>query len=376
MLIMPSSRWSWIFMGTTLFQCIVALALEGYVFGKFQASLLHKAREDVDGQGPLSGALTIPTYLALFIFGFLYELVLVWDALRLKNTIQVIGICMYNLGMLIYAAVEMSQVDDAIHSLQSGDAIKPLTWNSLRPYLIATPCLIALCSVIMSFVAWKLYDEFAWTIYKQISADLRLKRRFLTYQVHSCHPRHHWHMLTLISQIYIALLKFDFFFFLGFTVQFLVIVQDTTDVEFWLTVAAIPVTIILLFFAAFFIRRESYVGQTAIITVYFGGAAYFIFKLVRMYDYASSSVRFEDYKPARKMLTTFAVLTLLLLATTITTAFVCMKNFKKGLRPHIQQRAVPSANELKYSNYGPSQFDAPPNSSHQLGAVPSRMVID
>jgi hypothetical protein len=38
-------------------------------------------------------------------------------------------------------------------------------------------------SVLMTFVAWKLYDEFAWTIYKHISADLRMKRRYLTYQV-------------------------------------------------------------------------------------------------------------------------------------------------------------------------------------------------
>jgi hypothetical protein len=35
----------------------------------------------------------------------------------------------------------------------------------------------------MSAIAWKLYDEFAWTIYKHISADLRMKRRFLTFQV-------------------------------------------------------------------------------------------------------------------------------------------------------------------------------------------------
>jgi uncharacterized membrane protein len=52
-------------------------------------------------------------------------------------------------------------------------------------------------------------------------------------------------------------LKFDFFFFLGFTVQFVVIVTETTDIEFSLTVAAIPVTIIILLFAAYFTRRES-----------------------------------------------------------------------------------------------------------------------
>lgn len=162
-----------------LIQACASLALESYVFGEFQASLeLKKNAPDDDTHSPTR---TIPTYLALFIFGFLYELVLAWDALRLKNTIQVIGICLYNVGMLIYSSVQMDQVDDAIRDLH-GD-IKPGTWIGLRPFLIAAPCVIALGTILLSFVAWKLYNEFAWTIYKHISADLRLKRRYLTYQV-------------------------------------------------------------------------------------------------------------------------------------------------------------------------------------------------
>jgi len=128
---------------------------------------------------------TIPTYLTLFIFGFVYQLFLVYDSLRLKNTIQVIGLCIYNLGMLIYAAVQVDQIKDSIFSLQSSNYITPggQVWSDVHPYLIAAPCILALGTMTMSFVAWKLYDEFAWTIYKHISADLRMKQRFLTFQV-------------------------------------------------------------------------------------------------------------------------------------------------------------------------------------------------
>ncbi|EMC98708.1 hypothetical protein BAUCODRAFT_52176, partial [Baudoinia panamericana UAMH 10762] len=312
---MPGSKWTWSFMLIALFQCLISSALEAYVFAKFESSVTDSSRE-LDP--PPSQTLTIPTYLAIFIFGFVYQLVLVWDALRLMNTIQVIGVCIYNVGMLIYASVEMNQVDTAIGVLQSRNLIYAGTYEALRPYLIAGPCIIALGTVLLSGVAWKLYREFAWTIYQQISADLALTRRYRTYQ------------------IYIALLKFDFFFFLGFTIQFLVVVEGTTAAEFWLTVAAIPITVALLFLAAFFTRRESYAGQTCIIIVYFAAAAYFVFKLVRMY--ASSASRQLEYMPARRSLTTFAVLTLLLLIVTIVIAFICMRNFNKGLGPHIRKR--------------------------------------
>jgi hypothetical protein len=151
-----------------------------YLFANFQESLTPHIKAT-----PLSK--TIPTYLTLFIFGFLYQLVLVYDSLRLKNTIQVIGLCAYNGGMLIYSSIQYDQINKAIEKLtalneiQAGDPI----WTDIRPYLIASPCIIALFTVIMSYIAWQLYREFAWDIWKHISADLRMKRRYLTFQVSS-----------------------------------------------------------------------------------------------------------------------------------------------------------------------------------------------
>lgn len=211
-----------------------------YVFARFQLDLKGDARNFTISK-------TIPTYLSLLIFGFVYQLILVYDALRMKNTIQVIGLCLYNVGILVYVAIELDQVHDAVTELLSQHLIEKHFWTDVEAYMIAVPCVVGLGTLFMAFIAWKLYDEFAWTIYKQISADLRMKRRYLIYQ------------------IYIALLKFDFFFFVGFTVQFLVIVSNTTNGEFAGTIVAMPITIIILFAAAYFVRRENLIGSVIVV---------------------------------------------------------------------------------------------------------------
>lgn len=164
----------------------VPLIDSSYLFVQFQFSI-------IDGKTATQYTKTIPTYLTLFIFGFLYQVVLVWDSLRLKNTIQVIGLCVYNVGMLVYASIQLDQIRRVINYLVGVGYILPQddVWMDIKPFLLAVPIIIGFFTAVLSFIAWKLYDEFAWTIYKHISADLRMKRRFLTYQV--CHtPWDYW----------------------------------------------------------------------------------------------------------------------------------------------------------------------------------------
>ncbi|KAK2043034.1 hypothetical protein LZ31DRAFT_338165 [Colletotrichum somersetense] len=312
-------KWPRIFFLITLVQAIICLAFECYVFWKFQTGLTDQddsaEKNDVNIDSPRR---TIPTFLTLFIFGFLYELVVVWDALRAKNTIQVIGVCISNLALMVYTAIQVEQIEEALSQLKDNRSLKHPEddmWADVKPYLVAIPCILGFGSIAMGFTAWKLYQVFAWDILKTIGADYRMKKRFLHYQ------------------IYIALLKFDFFFFLGFTVQFLVIVTPNTDTEFGLTIAAVPITIAILLLAAWFTRIENKVGMGTVIVLYLGGLTYFLYKLVRIYQPQTE----QQYKAVRKSLTAFAVITILLIICTIANCIICMRNFGAGLKNHLRK---------------------------------------
>lgn len=165
-------------------------------------------------------------------------------------------------------------------------------------------------------------------------------------------------------------------------IQFVVIVVHTSDAEFYVTIASIPVIILILMVAGISTRRESFLGMLATIVrllrapgtsrnsncnlvqiLYFVALAYFIFKLVRMYEPHYK----QHYLPVRKSLTIFAVITIILIILTITNAIMCTANFGRGLKPHIAGRKVESEEEKAHMTEMPSLSHAP---------VPSRMTID
>ncbi|KAI5864673.1 hypothetical protein GGS23DRAFT_561343 [Durotheca rogersii] len=341
-----SRKWPRLFFIVAALQSIICIAFESYTFSQFQNGLKNMEdaqwRDNNDVQSQLK---TIPTFLGLLMLGFIYDLVLVWDALRLKNTIQIIGLCIANLAFLVYSALQIDQIREAIAILKGFNAFEDLeVWAEVQGVLIAIPCIIALVTVVMSFISWKLYQEFAWDILKHIGADYRMKKRFLHYQV------------------YIALLKFDFFFFIGFTIQFLVVVGGKTNVEFGLTTAAVPVTIAILLCAAWFTRREWKIGMIIIMVLYLGGLTYFIYKLARIYDPYEQ----QFYMPVRKSLTAFAVLTIILIILTIINAMVCLFNFDAGLKQHLNApRQEIDKDQASYSMHDVKQPQ-----------LPSRMTID
>lgn len=114
------------------------------------------------------------------------------------------------------------------------------------------------------------------------------------------------------------------------------IVTGLEDFEKWISICVIPVIILVLFMAHFWVRREKKFGVFMAIACFFGGLAYVTFKVARMYQPGYE----ESYLLIRKNLTSFAVVTIISIVLTIINASICMANFNKGLQPHIIRQQI------------------------------------
>ncbi|CCG83673.1 protein of unknown function [Taphrina deformans PYCC 5710] len=323
MKVFPTTRNSIAFFSVTIVMAVLVMGLEGYIFARYEDET-HK----YDMQDSTSSR-AIPTYFSLVIFAEIFGLLVAWDSLRLKNTIQVIGLCLYHLALMVYAIIQIDQIKEALGPdlINDHDVWGNGSSLSIEPWLIIIPVVIGCSIVLLCYYSYRLYEEFGWTIYKHIGADLAMHRHYMAFQ------------------IFIALLKFDFIFFVGFTIQFIVITLNVTDPEFGLTIAVIPITILGLLFTSWALRNEKMWGMYITLTYFLCAMAYFLFKLIRMYSGPKKSL----YGSAKRPLVTFAILTLALLIASIVNASICMRNFGKGLKNYVHQRRVgtsPSSPEM------------------------------
>ncbi|KAF9069648.1 hypothetical protein BDP27DRAFT_1325125 [Rhodocollybia butyracea] len=288
------------FIGTLAFQAIVVLVMVAITFKKVELDVPLRAT-------PYK---TIPCYLALFALAEVFEMFMAIDALRLRNVIQLFGILFFHLALIVSAALQVHQTRDAIldvnstllgYTVNCSNATDPhflincdvpgSLWQSVLPFLVVTPCVIAAAWLVLLFWVKELYGEFGWAIFHVVGANPKTKTMYQYYQVEIC------------------LLKFDFFFFIGVTMQLLIVVLATNSAEFGLTIAAIPIVLGLIVGAAMAVQREIKWLMSISLVVMLAAETYFIYKLVRFYEPSSQ----QAYATTRATLTVFTIIAFLLL---------------------------------------------------------------
>ncbi|KAF5331136.1 hypothetical protein D9619_005568 [Psilocybe cf. subviscida] len=335
------------FIATITIQAIAVLALVALVF-RFV---------DEHVQLRLTQYKTVPCYLALFALGELFELFMAFDALRLRNIIQLFGILIFHACLAVFAGLQIHQTRSALVTMNDAACAANFVyekcgtsgslWMKIKPLLIAAPCIIGASWFVMLFFVKKLYEEFGWAIFHVVGANPKMKTMYQWYQIMIC------------------LLKFDFFFFSGVTMQLLIIVLQRNSAEFGITVAAIPIVLILLILCGIAVQREIKFVMTVSLVMMLASLSYFrmlasliqdslcanlsiVYKLVRFYSPVSAS----QYVTTRATLTTFTIIAFLLLLATFAVGLRCFSDFDRGLRNSKEHSVPMRPNGKSYNSSG------------------------
>lgn len=342
----PATRWAWLYLLVSILFTFTVIGIEAVIFSWFQRASggFEGCSAGSDSCTPAEIlAQTLPIYLALFLFAGVYQILVGIWALKQRNTIQLLFLVFFSLAMLVYSGIQYDQVRDSTKLVEFNQD-QSLSPAVVRALLITVPCVIAGECIIQGFITYRLYRIFNWDIFKNLGAGLRLKQALRDYL------------------FFESVILFDVFFFVGFTLQFIIVVLQTKDVEFALTVAVIPVTVVTLGLAIFFVRKEIKWGVQVFIFLCFPALAYFLFKLIRLYTATGpKKARFDRTK---KTLTVFAVITIVFLIMTTLMAIKCLMNFGLGLKDRTKAPGSSAAYSMSSMEMGPKDSTGP------------RMVID
>jgi hypothetical protein len=137
---------------------------------------------------------------------------------------------------------------------------------SINVLTISIPIVIAVAELAFVALGWQIYQEFGWKVYKFIGANRLMKKMYANYQVYQC------------------LIKFDFFFFLAFSAQFIgLVLYKIKDWEYYVSCAALPLSVVLLVEGYLAARHESRWMMATFMSGCVGGLVYFVYKVCSLF---------------------------------------------------------------------------------------------
>lgn len=166
------------------------------------------------------------------------------------------AISIFNALFLVYAIVQIKEIREATSNTTASASKIPI--DVLTTII---PIVISIAEVAYIGLGWKIYHEFGWKVYKFLGADRRIKKMYADYQIYEC------------------LVKFDVFFWAGFSVQFIWLVLQDTDWEYYVTCAALPLSIVLLVEGHLAARHENKWMMATFMSGCVGAMIYFIYKV-------------------------------------------------------------------------------------------------
>ncbi|KAJ2724287.1 hypothetical protein GGI07_002060 [Coemansia sp. Benny D115] len=359
----PKSIWARLFISVALLEVFAIVCIQSYVI-KRTVDIYKNGAESQWGFGVQTGSskMTITqesfiVYDVIFMVAQLFLLMLCWEAVAHKNTIQIITATLFNVMCLVYSLIQYT----TFYIRPSTSAGIFQKDNDMRVLQITTMVVYSLCSVAFGMLTWELYQLFGWKTYKKLGANLALRRAYK------------WH------QILQTLLKLDIFFFISYSVQLATLVLRVSDPETWVQIGVvIPGSVVFLVLSFWALKVEKKRVMVVVIVCLGLSPAYFIYKLVRMN--VGIDPNNDPYLDSRKYLTFFIVVTLALILLTVYVSVRCYRNFGIGLKEAIAdydaRKAQLKANRSLLGANGHNGTATGSNDQFEYTEVHERFVLE
>ncbi|KDQ54736.1 hypothetical protein JAAARDRAFT_37835 [Jaapia argillacea MUCL 33604] len=303
--VLPESLACRLYVLTVLIETAIDLAIEADLLVRF-----HDAEEVAatsSGSGGNNAAnQKMAVYLSIFALAHVFQFGMACDAVYNRNTLQFLCLTIFNALFLVYAIIQIGEIRSSLSpAVSNGFSHIPI--DVLTTII---PIVISVAELAYIALGWKIYTEFGWKVYKFLGADRNIKKMYANFQIFEC------------------LVKFDVFFWVGFSVQFIWLVLQSNDWEYYVTVAALPLSIVLLVEGHLAARHENKWMMATFMSGCVGALIYFIYKLVKVLMFKDT----EQFHLVWKTLTTFSLIAITLLLVTFILACIVMANFGRGLK--------------------------------------------
>jgi len=314
--ILPESLACRLYVLTVLIQTAVDLAVEAELALRIQQAA--SASET---------AQTMPTYLTIFAFAHVFQFVMAVHAVYTRNTLQFICLTFFNALFLAYAIIQIGEMKASVTTSTGTEGLAKIPITVLTTII---PVVISVAEVAYIALGWKIYNEFGWKVYKLLGADRQKKRMYANYQVYEC------------------LIKFDVFFWAGFSLQLIRLVLSKNDWQYYVTIAALPLSIVLLVEGHLAARHENTMMMVTFMSGCVGAMVYFIYKLIEVV----SNAQVEPFKSVWKSLTIFSVIAIVLLLITFVYSILVFRNFGRGLKEALAKNSHQQHGRLASQHQG------------------------
>ncbi|KAG9286230.1 hypothetical protein G9A89_014216 [Geosiphon pyriformis] len=216
------SKWTKLFILTSILQAVLVITFEGRVYAHNNSE-----RQILETMGlckPESSITRLSNIMRenLVFMGFqAFQFLFCVNAIYNQNTIQMITIAVINYSCALFGIGQIFEtvkwrrsLDEELVKLgcspikesQRSGKIES-TKAAITSFELPLVAILLIFGTALGFLAFKLYQQFGWNIYKRIGADLRMQSVYRT-------------ML-----IFVMLLKLDIFFMLAFSILALVVLD-------------------------------------------------------------------------------------------------------------------------------------------------------